>query len=516
MARLDTKLNIKTGKGGMYDMAMSDNYTEVYQNINKVDNSDTFITLATLAKTNVSLLKGSKLIVIKNNSSVGVEIQLGINEFNDSSNVDQYTEDLYITQILGANEFMVLPNQYMLAYATDTSGGMAKTINNQGGYDVATSLETDSTADVDVATDGAIASGTTTTTLYLEPYTSAANCTANLFRVGDLIRLENEICEVTAIGDKSDLANNYLTIRRGLFGSTAATHADDVSVDLPFFNTQSDYDAYTYSQTNASGKFTSQNLFGYGRSLTYPAGIVKGSFAMKFYKPGYQEMSLSGVTGSSNSGLTASTTYQFTIAVDGGSAYDLSFTTDATDLSVRKVLNLIQTQMDTAYYASSGNLKNKRVSVALVNGDIRFTSGQRTRASAIALGDSSSGGTDLWSAGIFPAVASCETAVPALLPDDTILSRDTYIESSNINVFSYDNGNGNIVGGEANGTINYETGALDIIGPANAEFVVSFNYDSAHSGGVKDTSNQENGITQISARSINSKIDAEVEILGFV
>ena len=40
--------------------------------------------------------------------------------------------------------------------------------------------------------------------------------------------------------------------------------------------------------------YTSQNLFGYGRSGTYPTGIVKGSFAMKFYNNGYQEFGLSG------------------------------------------------------------------------------------------------------------------------------------------------------------------------------------------------------------------------------
>ena len=67
MAKLDANLTITTGQGQDYLCSMSDNFSEVYQNINKVDNSDVFTTLATLSKTNVSLLKGSKLIVIKNN-----------------------------------------------------------------------------------------------------------------------------------------------------------------------------------------------------------------------------------------------------------------------------------------------------------------------------------------------------------------------------------------------------------------------------------------------------------------
>ena len=56
----------------------------------------------------------------------------------------------------------------------------------------------------------------------------------------------------------------------------------------------------------------------------------------------------------------------------------------------------------------------------------------------------------------------------------------------------------------------------DLNGPANAEFVASLNYDSAHSGGVNETASEENTIKEISARSMNSKIDAEVEVLGFV
>ena len=258
------------------------------------------------------------------------------------------------------------------------------------------------------------------------------------------------------------------------------------------------------------------NLLAYGRSLTYPSGIVKGSFAMKFYNQGYQEMGLSGLSTASASGLTASTTYQFTITADGGSAYDLSFTSDSSDLTIGKVLNLIQSQMDTAYSASSGNLKGKRVNVGIVNGDIRFTSGNRRRISAIALGDSSSGGTDLWSAGIFPAVGSVESAVAAKLPDDNIFDRETYVQQPNISVFTYDDGKGNLVGGEANGTINYETGAIDFVGPPNAEFKIYANYNSAHSGGINETTDQQNILTNISARSLNQILESDIEILGFI
>ena len=540
MARYDSNLQINTGKGDTYFMTMADNYSQVVRIVEQVDNTDSFIKLASLGKslsgigTSVGArLRGAKLIILKNNSPVGVELQLGYAEWKDNSNVDETNSvDLgpgsattvrQFSMILGANEWIVLPNQWLVGYAEAASAGNAKTISNSTGYAVASTLEVDSTADVDVATDGAIASGTTTTTLYLEPYTSATNCTANLFRVGDLIRVENEIMSVTAIGDKSNLANNYLTVTRGVHGSTAATHADDVSVDFPFFNAANRYNKFTYAQTDASGKWISKNLFSYGRSLTYPSGIVKGSFAMKFYNPGYQEVGLSGITPSTHSGLAASTGYYFKIAVDGGSVYEINFTTDATNLNFggnNGIIQKIQTILDTQYRTAGSNLFEKRVVCSIVNGDLRFTSGQRLNTSAIALtaGASGTAGTDEFfdttnQIGRFP--ATVESAVAASLPEDTIFNVDDYVELKNQNAFAYDDGKGNIKGA-ATGTINYETGALAFTGPVNAEFAVSFNYDSANSGGINETANQQNGIQSISARSCNSKIDAEVEILGFV
>ena len=266
--------------------------------------------------------------------------------------------------------------------------------------------------------------------------------------------------------------------------------------------------------TNLSGRYTAQNLFGYGRTADGKAfGIVKGSFAMKFYSSGYQELGLSGITPSTHSGLAASTAYTFNIAVDGGSVFaDLAFTTDASNLNFggnNGIISKIQAALDTQYY-TAGNLFEKRVTVGIVGGDIRFTSGTRTRASAIALAAPTGGGTTPFGVGRLPAVTAVET-VATELPDDTLSDKVYNTTKSNRGVFAYDDGKGNILGA-ATGTINYETGALNIQGPANAEFVVSFNYDSAHSGGITSS----NILRTIAARSCNSKIDAEVEILGYV
>ena len=504
MAKLEANLTVTAGQDKDYLCSMSNDYTEVYQNINKVDNTDGFIELATLSKTNASALKGSKLLVIKNNSHVGVELQFHINEFNDSSNIDQYTEDLRITQLLGAEEYMVIPNQYMVGYAADASAANAKTIDNKGGYDVNSgNLYATATAPVagNILIDGAINDSVTSVTVD----------DGDFFRVGDLLRFGDEIVEVTAI------STNDLTIRRGLYGSTAASHSDNAVIRFPFFNAYTNFDQYTHTQTDTSGKCRIHNLFGYGRSKTYPTGIVKGSFAMKFYNNGYQEFGLSGITPNTESGLAASTAYAFNITVDGGSVFtNLSFTTDASNTKFggnNGVLSKIQSALDTQFY-TAGNLFEKGVTVSIVNGDIRFASTNRTRASAILLATPGSGTTP-FGVGRIPAIGDIESAVEALLPDDTVFDKATYIEMKNQATLAYDDGKGNIVG-SATGTINYETGMLDFTGPANAEFVASFNYDSAHSGGLNDSSNQENGIVTISARSVNSKINAEVELLGFV
>ena len=531
MAKLEANLTVKAGQDKEYLCSMSNDYTEVYSEIAKVDNSDGFTQLASLAKTNASILKGSKLLIIKNNSPVGVEVQFKVTEYKDNSNIDQYNlVDLgegasayrHINYVMGANQYIVLPTQYLVAYNNNVSAGNAKTIDNVTGYTVnSTYSYVDSGANLAEDVDG------TETAIDVDD--------GDFFRVGDLIQLGTttgttetkiEIMRVTGI------STNTLTVERGLYGSSTGNsttqttgHVNNADIYFPFFNTQERYDKYHIAattraniQTNSSGRYTSQNLFGYGRSATYPTGIVKGSFAMKFYNNGYQELGMSGVTPNTESGLDASTAYGINITVDGGTEFvDLTFTTDASNTKFggnNGVLSKIQSALDTQFYTTSSNLFEKGVTVSIVNGDIRFTSTNRTRNSAILLATPGSATTP-FGVGRIPAIGSVEAAVAAKLPDDTVFDDANYIETKNQAVFAYDDGKGNIIGA-ATGTINYETGALDFTGPANAEFAVSFNYDSAHSGGLRADTIKENTIVNIEARSMNSKINAEVEILGFV
>ena len=134
----------------------------------------------------------------------------------------------------------------------------------------------DSTADIDTATSGDVASDATVTTIYLE------NGHSKFLRAGDLIRLENEILEVLTVGTGADLANSTITVKRGVHGSTGATHADDIRVEFPFFNAYHDFDKYTVAQTDNLGRFKAMNFFGYGRTVTALCGITPGSVAIQF------------------------------------------------------------------------------------------------------------------------------------------------------------------------------------------------------------------------------------------
>jgi hypothetical protein len=542
MAKLEANLTIQTGQGADYLCEMSDQYTEIITSKQKVDNADGFNVLATFGQSTTGLasaaglrMKGAKLIVVKNNSPIGVELQFKVRDFKDDSNIDQTNSvDLgpgsattvrQFSYLLGANEYMLLPNQYMVSYAEDASAANAKTIDNKGGYDVNSGrLYGDSGANLGAKLENSETQVTVDDT--------------DFFRVGDLIQLGTTTgttaTNIEIMRVKSVDSATVMQVERQLYGSiladgdaqTSSTNGavSGANVYIPWFNTQEDYDKYHDNanaegtvQTNKSGRYTAQNLFGYGRSATYPTGIVKGSLALKLYSNGYQEFGLSGITPSTHSGLAASTTYQFNITVDGGSEFaNLAFTTDASNLNFggnNGVISKIQAALDAQYY-TSGNLFEKAVSVGIVNGDIRFTSGNKTRNSAIALAAPGSGTTP-FGVGRLPAIGSIEAAVAAKLPDDTVFNKADYVENKNLDAFAYDDGKGNI-NGVMTGTINYETGALDLNGPANAEFVASFNYDSAHSGGINAETDEQNTLTELAARSCNSKIDAEVEILGFV
>ena len=162
---------------------------------------------------------------------------------------------------------------------------------------------------------------------------------------------------------------------------------------------------------------------------------------------------------------------------------------------------------------STSNLFEKKVTVSIVNGDLRFTSGSHLSTSAILLAAPTSGTTP-FGVGRLPAIANVEAPVASKLPPDTIIDKRTGLEMKNIGQMAYDNGNG-VIRGRCNGTISYNSGAIQLTNaPANANFVVNANYGSSQSGGNRFGASEGNSIAAINGRSCNSKIDTTIEIIG--
>ena len=489
-------------------------YTDQVISTQEVDNTDGFINILTLSTTKgINTLSNLRALCIYNKSSVGAEIQLAYQEWKNNSNTDDAnsvdlgggaTVTRYVTMLLPSNDFLYLPNGRLVGYNADASGANATSISN-----VAPDSNEYTVLD---------ASGLNEPLDASETDIDVDDCA--LYKKGDLLRVEDEIMEVTALSATD--GNGTLTVIRGTHGSTKATHTDSQDVRLPFFNAYNNYNRYSVAQTNKNGAFKCMNFFGYGRTEDAICdGIVPGSVAVKFYTQAYQEVGLSGITANTNSGLSASTTYYFKIAVDGGSAYEVAFTTDSSNVNFggrNGIINKIQDILDAQYY-TEGNLFEKSVSVGIVNGDIRFTSGSRLSTSAIALTAGTSGtanvdelfdGTN--QIGRFPAVV--ESAVAPRLPDDTILDPITYEEKPNITAFMYDNGKGTLLG-QGSGSINYETGAVEFSSYPNSEFVVSATYLSAHSGAPNvSTANGKNHLVSIGARSTNQKLNSTIQVIA--
>tara|TARA_Y100001963_G_scaffold159868_1_gene265839 strand:- start:3627 stop:5138 length:1512 start_codon:yes stop_codon:yes gene_type:complete len=459
-------------------------------------------------------LQSPKALYLENTGPTSVQLVFNMYGYNNSRTQDE--TDLRVQHVLNPGEWYYLSNARI--FKIDTSSPYMGTEVDNSAPDG--NMYEDSLYDVDHATSAAMGSGTTETTLYLEQWTSASVHALNGLHVGDLIRIDNEIMEITAKGTGTNLANTYVTVKRGMYGSTAASHADDAAVRLPFFNLHHDFDTYTTAQTNSDGRYWAKNLFGKGRGAeTYiDKGITPGSFAMKFYDPGYQEFGLSGLSSTSDSKLTAGRQYYFKIRIDGSGSgsTELNFTVDSSNTNwggANGVISKIQAAIDAEYWDSGSDLYKKRAQVQIVEGDIRVSSGQRLSTSAILLEAGTSGSDanyELFAQlnGVVPVAADLLAPIAATLPDDVIYDPITNEEIKNASVFCTDDCRGNLKGAGVTGTLNYETGEIKFKGPANANWVYSVSHNSVTGGQLGATGN--NVIKTITARGMNQKINGKV------
>ena len=240
-------------------------------------------------------------------------------------------------------------------------------------------------------------------------------------------------------------------------------------------------------------------------------GIVPGTVRVQFYEPAFQHFNFTGngipaQTSTSSTLLTGNTAYAFKLNVDGGGATDLSFTTHATDVtwgsltsSATGVLKKIQDEIDA---------HELQCDVALVDGNLRFTSRNAVHGtSAIAITAPTSG-TDFRDAGI--------------MANGYIATQAVQTQDDNDNNMMFDNGEG--VLSRANGgtgTINYGipgsgTAAKCNLyitgGPANSSIDLAWLHASTAGGNLStktptDNSKETNSLLGVYARAISYSLE---------
>ena len=504
MPNFNANLNITTGRGDTLRASKSGSYSEIFNIRQTVDNTNSGNLLLTGAKAvGVASINDAKSLIIKNTGQVPSEIIIQSQTHTDAT-PDTTGSNAFQKFILASQDFLYFPNIRQMYGSTTNSSNNAYTLDNEAPHgSMSRDLNNAAAGDAQLVNE-AIDGSETAIDVDEGAY----------FFVGDLIRVDDEIMEVTGI------SSNTLTVIRGTHGSSAASHSDNTAIELPFFNAFVDFDKYSVAQTDGSGKFKAMNFFSFGRNTDGSGNqesMGVNNIAIKFYSQGFQEIGLSNITSSTSSGLAVSTEYKFNITVDGGSVFsNLTFTTDSSDVTfggTNGIINKIQDALDEQFYTAGSNLFEKKVMVSIVNGDVRFTSGSHLSTSAILLAAPTSGTTP-FGVGRLPAIANVEAPVASKLPNDTIIDKRTGLETKNIGQMAYDDGNGNI-NGVCNGTISYNSGAIQLTNaPANAEFVVSANYGSSQSGGNRFGTDEGNSIAAVSGRSCNSKIDTTIEIIG--
>ena len=562
--RLNTSLTLSGDIS--YTCTSNKDYTDTFTIEQELSNSDSFVKLSGFSKSIGSLsVSNAKAIVIKNESNIASELMIETYDWRDDSDGEdadvQNSIDInaeatgggatalrHISLLLPAGDFFYLNTNRLLTYALldkDTLESAAKAPIGQ------IEIEPKSINSGNEYKQTKAISGTTygggSAILVNDGDAMTASDTAMVvddgswFKVKDLLYLgNNEIVEVQSISSQT------LTIKRGFLGTPAAVIADDATISYFFGNEYLPFDTGK-CQSDASGRFKQRGaFFGYARTDDgYVDGLVAGSVAILagYTEGGYLDWGLSGVTANQKTGLAASTTYTFHIVVDEfhANGFDsvssetaIAFTTDASDTtwngSANAVLPKIQAVFDEQFYTTSSGLRNKKVTIGIVNGDIRVTSHSNHTDTIVGIGNVS--GTTPFDVGNFPPLASsvpdllgaiygggttdtiCYGPVSSLPPESTV---DDVTGQTNINTdaFILDDGNGNLIyRGSIVGEISYITGHCSWHIPSlpNAEFKIWGQSHSAHSGGIGAVAGS-NSISSIHARSVNPVENSKIKMV---
>ena len=530
-------------------------YTETTTISKNLDTTDTFEELLSFQQAKGSLkVSDTKAILIRNIGRVGAEIFLSTQSWKNNSNTDaKNSDDLGLsgariyrvwTWLLPVGEAFYLPNNRVIAYEEATGGTYESGANaSNGSIEILTSainsdlITKDSAADL--KSSGAGADNVT------NPATFTLDTNHTLYlKVGDAINIDSEVMVITSLVHGS----HTITVNRGMFGSDIASHADGTGVSFWFGNQHKIWKAGTQKlTTDHYGKFKSTGaFFGYSRTSDRIAdGIVPGSVAIGpfFILGGYLDFGMV-VGGSDKHGLTAGTEYSFTLLVDdyhvdglGDITYkqEIKFTPDASDTTFNtgknSLIPKIQTAIDEQLRNPASPIYQMKVIIGISDGDLRIQTQSNHSGTRIGI-NSTTTTTTPFSVGRFPNISSssvnvrgeqvgtssniCMFGPKSRLADETYIDQLTSIEKQNIGAFILDSGNGALINGNSGstvGTIDYERGHISFSSYPNAEFKIWGQSHSAHSGGTElAVVGGVNGLQSIKGRSVNSAIDAKIEI----
>ena len=479
-----------------------------------LDNTDGFIKLAQF-KTDAkgdNFIDATKGYCLYNTGSVPIEIQLTLRSWAHGA-PDTDGSATFVTMIINPGDFYYSPTGRMIHFDTDNSSANSASLDNVLPSDTATDTFDGggSTYDGPFYMDTGIDIGGS----HADSVTSLTFDSTGKFRVGDILGLDSgggttidEFIRVESITN-----GTTMVCERGYFGSTAQALTTSTDVHFYFhnhlYNMGSEDDSKVHVRTDAGGRFTSNNFFGYGRSAsTTPQGIVPGSVAIKFFPPAFRKLGLS-ITSSSDTGLTAGTTYEFRVTTVTGTTADVEVTIDSSNTKFGGTNGLLQ-KMNSAFRASTAT---DFLTASISDGDVMILDRRGLKGNTVTM-VAPAGGTTIWGAGNIPAIADHEAVQVSTLDSDTIIDTETGATTSNSGIFMFDDGQGALKGA-GQGIISYDTGAIDFSGPYRAEFVVSAQHQSAHSGKMNTATNYINIVEAVSARSVNSKVNGGVRIIVY-
>ena len=511
MANVKTTLTV-AGNGTSNTFSNTKNYTEETVTKFYVDNTEIFTDLIVFSPDDESPAKTAtstgapKSFCIYNSGTTGVEIQIQNSSWATDTDPHTLTGAVYFNSfLLGAGDFFFSNQLRLIQTGADNGGGSGgntslalasskvsaalTTIQARGGQ-----VGVISGADGDGATAIVIADG------------------ALRFREGDYLFVnsgDGDVIRVVSVESDTEF-----TVERGNLGYTPQV-LDDGSLVYMFAGSHlhdknTEDDSGVNIRTDAMGRFKGMLLGDSGveprgtAQTLVASGIDAGSVAIQFpINGGYQNLGVS-VGSADSTGLALGQAYTFKITDSLGTTADITFTTDSSDVTWGKVIELInQAFIDASLDYTCG----------IINSDVRFSAKKWLGGESITLVDGT--GTTPWNVGNVPDTDDHETPVKTRFPRTTITDVQSGKKVKNTQNMLIDDGTGRLIGAVGSGTIDYDSGVVDFVGPYRAEFKTSFNYGAAHAGIPTRAANLSNMVKLIAARSCNSLKNGEVTLICY-